>query len=331
MLEVLLELGFSKQQIARLLGVSRWTIYRRVREYGLYHVSAFSDLSDADLDQKIRDYINRYGQKNGQVFLMGYLRSLGINVPRRRLRASVTRVDPANVALKWGAVVYRRRYQVPWANSLWHLDGHHSLIRWSLVVHGCIDGFSRRIIFLHCNANNLASTVLSLFRSAIEKDGGIWPSRIRVDHGVENVLVCEAMVENRGGRSGKFHSWTINTQPENRAALAGCVSLCLSLLLLLYILWYGRFRNSRHHQFSSYVCLTSGVSPKNQSSSSGIPRSIQSSQNANCTKLVTVPDVGEQHEVLFFCITRLYVTAILFACVAMLLCYKMGQVWARIL
>ena len=76
MLEDLLELRFSKQQIARLLGVSRWTIYRRVREYGLYHVSAFSDLSDAELDQKIRDYINRHGQITGQVFLMGYLRSL---------------------------------------------------------------------------------------------------------------------------------------------------------------------------------------------------------------------------------------------------------------
>ena len=104
-LEDLLELGFLKQQIARLLGVSRWTIYRRVREYGLYHVSAFSDLSDAELDQKIRDYINRHGQTTGQVFLRGYLRSLGINVPRRRLRASVTRVDPANVALRWGAAV----------------------------------------------------------------------------------------------------------------------------------------------------------------------------------------------------------------------------------
>ena len=146
-LEDLLELGFSKQQIAKLLGFFRWTIHRRVREYGLYHISAFSDLSDAEIDQKIRDYVNRHGRTTGQVFLKGYLRSLGINVPRRRLRASVTRVDPANVALRWGAAVYRRRYQVPWANSLWHLDGHHSLIRWSLVVHGCIDGFSRRKFF----------------------------------------------------------------------------------------------------------------------------------------------------------------------------------------
>ena len=28
-------------------------------------------------------------------------------------------------------------------NSLWHLDGHHSLIRWKILIHGCIDGFSR--------------------------------------------------------------------------------------------------------------------------------------------------------------------------------------------
>jgi hypothetical protein len=83
MLEDLLELGFSKQRIGRLLGVSRWTIYRRVQEYGLYDVSAFSDLSDAEIDAKIRGYINRHGRTTGEVFLMGYLRSLRIHVPRR--------------------------------------------------------------------------------------------------------------------------------------------------------------------------------------------------------------------------------------------------------
>ena len=101
-------------------------------------------------------------------------------------------------------VVTRRRYQVPWPNSLWHLDGHHSLIRWKLVVHGCIDGFSRRIIFLQSSSNNLSTTVLSLFLDAIENDGGLWPSRIRVDKGVENVLVCDAMVEARGEGRGSF-------------------------------------------------------------------------------------------------------------------------------
>ena len=129
--------------------------------------------------------------------------SLVLRVQRRRVRESLTRVDPVNAALRWGIVVSRRKYSVPWPNSLWHLDGHHSLIRWDLVIHGWIDGFSRRIVFLRCSDNNLSQTVLELFLKAIEKDG-FWPSRIRVGYGVENVLVCDAMVEARGEGRGSF-------------------------------------------------------------------------------------------------------------------------------
>jgi hypothetical protein len=204
MLEDLLCLGFSKERIAKICGVSRWTIYRRIHQFNLQHLSEFTDLPDAELDRIIGDYASRHGRTTGQVLIMGYLYSLGIHVQRTRVRDSIGRIDPANSALRWGAAVYRRRYQVPWPNSLWHLDGHHSLIRWGLVIHGCIDGFSRRIIYLHCSSNNLSSTVLALFLDAIEKDGGLWPSRIRVDQGVENVLVCEAMVEKQGEGRASF-------------------------------------------------------------------------------------------------------------------------------
>lgn len=129
---------------------------------------------------------------------------MGYTVQRRRIRESLNRVDPRNTALRWGALVSRRVYFVPWPNSLWHLDGHHSLIRWGFVIHGCIDGYSRRINFLHCSTNNLSSTVLSLFESAVEQDGGLWPSRIRVDFGVENTAVCDAMVAVRGEGRGSF-------------------------------------------------------------------------------------------------------------------------------
>jgi len=91
-------------------------------------------------------------------------------------------VDPANTALRWGIVVSRRQYSVPWPNSLWHLDGHHSLIRWGLVIHGCIDGFSRWIMFLRCSNNNLSQTVLELFLKPIENDA-LWPSCIRETFG----------------------------------------------------------------------------------------------------------------------------------------------------
>jgi len=53
-------------------------------------------------------------------------------------------------------------------------------------------------MYLRCHSNNLAETVLDLFLNTVRKDGDRWPSRIRVDRRVENVLVCDVMVQFRG-------------------------------------------------------------------------------------------------------------------------------------
>ena len=72
------------------------------------------------------------------------------------------------------------------------------------VIHGCVDGFSRPIIYLKCISNNLSETVLDLFLDAVKRDGDRWPSRIRVDRRVENVLVCDAMIQYRGEGRASF-------------------------------------------------------------------------------------------------------------------------------
>ena len=109
-----------------------------------------------------------------------------------------------HTTFRWGALVARRKYFVRWPNSLWHLDGHHSLIRWKFVIHGCCDGKSRKIMYLKCSTNNLAETVKNLFLTAINQNHGLWPSLIRVDHGVENVLVCDEMVAKWGEGRGSY-------------------------------------------------------------------------------------------------------------------------------
>ena len=198
LLEDVRGVGFTWEQMAKMFRVSRWTVMRRVQSYGLQGLSRFSSITDEQIDDIIRAYTSNHGYTTGESYMRGHFRALGYYVPRRRIRAGINRVDPRNTALRW--LVSRRVYAVPWPNSLWHLDRHHSLIRWGLVIHGCIDGYSRRIIYLACGSNNLAEIVLHLFETAIERDGGLWPSRIRVDYGVENTAVCDAMVAVTGGR-----------------------------------------------------------------------------------------------------------------------------------
>ncbi|CAB4008944.1 Hypothetical predicted protein, partial [Paramuricea clavata] len=71
----------------------------------------------------------------------------------------MARVDPHNTELRWSIVISRRQYQVPWPNSLWHLDDYHSLIRWKMVIHGCMDGYSRRFSMFGSENNVIVEAV----------------------------------------------------------------------------------------------------------------------------------------------------------------------------
>ena len=69
-----------------------------------------------------------------------------------------------------------------------------------------MDGFLRLIVYLHCSNNNRKETVTHLFRSATERYD--WPSRVRSDHGGENVGVWQLMEEGHGPNRGSFLAGT---------------------------------------------------------------------------------------------------------------------------
>lgn len=72
--------------------------------------------------------------------------------------------------------------------------------RWGFVTHGCIDGYSRLIIYLQCATSISGETVLNIFTENVVKYG--LPSRIRSDHGYENFFVAVLMNTIRGYSRG---------------------------------------------------------------------------------------------------------------------------------
>jgi len=172
--ETLIELrslGFSWEDISRMLLVLCWTINRRVSEFGLNHLSRFSDITDEQLDRTGSAFLNEHGCLVGTSMVLGHLRSQGLHIQRERVRKCLARIDPNNVMIRWAITVSRRAYSVAGPNSLWHLDGHHSLVTWGFVIHGAIDGFLRLVTFLNCSTNNRSSTVADLFLNATQEYG----------------------------------------------------------------------------------------------------------------------------------------------------------------
>ena len=176
-----------KKDSAWIFRVSRETIMHRVCLFDLEHLSLSSTRTDEAIDSIIYDFVPRHGSTTGETYLRGHLKK------RRRIRESLNRVDPRNTALEWGEIVSGKAYFVLWLNSLWRLGVRRSLILWQFVIHGCIDGYSRRIIFLHCSTNNLSPTVLGLFDSAIVIAMFFVTSPIVINVPIRGLLAVETM------------------------------------------------------------------------------------------------------------------------------------------
>ena len=130
-------------------------------------------------------------------------------------------LDPDGVEERSRQKLRRRNYVSRGPNFTWHTDGYDKLKPYGFPIHGCIDGFSRKIIWLKVGStNNDPSVIGSYFLKAVERFQKV-PRLLLSDRGSENVKICglqrffrrEHDDQNAGSKSFMSVSYTHLTLP----------------------------------------------------------------------------------------------------------------------
>ncbi len=106
------------------------------------------------------------------------------------VRLAMRRLNPVAVENRRRQRLKRRTYHCDGPNDVWHIDGYDKLKSYGFPISGCIDGFSRRLIWLRCShTNNDPKVIASYFLTSVSQSG-ICPRKSRTDAGTENVVIA---------------------------------------------------------------------------------------------------------------------------------------------
>ena len=114
----------------------------------------------------------------------------GLVVTQEVTRELLRQMDPVSVESRRRHRLSRRTYTSRGPNDTWHVDGYDKLRPYGFLISGCIDGYSRRIIWLECgHTNHDPAVIAGYFLASVAKYGG-FPAVVRTDCGTENVTIA---------------------------------------------------------------------------------------------------------------------------------------------
>ena len=167
--------------------ISKRSFQIYVNRLGLFrknlHISSVSLLED------VQQYLEEIGSSHGYRNVQQRLMSSGIQYSQEAVRIALNVFDPEGVSRRKGHRLKRRKYRSKGLNHVWRMDGNDKLKPFGFYVHGCIDGFSRKKIWLHvANTNKDPAVIAYYFLKEVEVINRT-ANKIRADLGSENSYV----------------------------------------------------------------------------------------------------------------------------------------------
>ena len=107
-----------------------------------------------EVKEVIREELYGSGSILGYRKLWSHLNTSGVLVRREDVRLTLLELDPQNIDKRRRRRLRRRKYHRPGPNFVWYIDGHDKHKPYGTSIYGCLDGYSRRIIWLEVAALN---------------------------------------------------------------------------------------------------------------------------------------------------------------------------------
>jgi len=129
----------------------------------------------------------------GKGFIQSHFRQKGFLIARDRLFSIYRTLNPEGVDRRRRKLQMRRgEYVVPGPNFVWSMDGHDKLKPYGIEIYGCIDAYSRYVIWVYVGISNAtAVSCFHQFLAAIETEGK-QPRFVRSDRGNETTMLAVA-------------------------------------------------------------------------------------------------------------------------------------------
>jgi hypothetical protein len=113
----------------------------------------------------------------------------GLQVKRSVVLQLLHFLNSAGVAQRRARRFQRRVYCCPGPNFVWYLDGYDKLKPFGFAIHGCIDGYSRRMMWLQVASSNNNPFIIAEYYLACADNWGYTAQILRCDMGTENSML----------------------------------------------------------------------------------------------------------------------------------------------
>ncbi|XP_067301218.1 uncharacterized protein [Pseudorasbora parva] len=208
-------LDFLKTKHNIFLSLS--TLKRRLRNAGLTRRTDYTPIGT--VDAAITHELAGSGQLLGYRALWQTLRQkYYLTVKRDDVMHAMRRLDPSGVQLRHRHRFVRRGYFTAGPNQVWHVDGYDKLKPFGVAISGCIDGFSRKVMWLRSGSSNNDPVVIAYYYLQCVSDFGL-PARLRTDCGTENGTMAAIHCALRAQQTDDFagaHSHMYGTSTANQ-------------------------------------------------------------------------------------------------------------------